>query len=141
MVSMRTPVANTHVHMTRIERLVAVAVVTNVALLILGHLDYIREDAAETLEWSIMAVFVVDVIVRWKEESREGFHNKWLLFDTALTICGLIPVTNAVAGLRLLRLVRVLRLVHLSRHMFVHGRAVVAVARAARAGTKVKALV
>jgi voltage-gated sodium channel len=58
----------------------------------------------------ILAVFVVEIVLKLLAYGRRFFHSGWNLFDFTIVAIAVMPVTEAAAVLRALRVLRVLRL-------------------------------
>ena len=65
------------------------------------------------LDVAILAVFVVEIVLRIAAHGRRFFTDPWSLFDFAVVAIALVPTSGPLAVLRTLRVLRVLRLLTL----------------------------
>jgi len=63
----------------------------------------------KTLDRAILAVFVVEIVLRIVAHRGAFFRDPWSLFDFAVVTIALVPATGQLAVLRALRVLRVLR--------------------------------
>lgn len=64
-----------------------------------------------TLDRAILAVFVLELILRIAAHGRRFFTDAWSLFDLAVVLISLAPASEAFSVLRAMRVLRVLRLI------------------------------
>ena len=69
------------------------------------------------LDRLILAVFVVEVILRLIADFKGFWRNPWRIFDFVIVTISLIPATGALSAMRAFRILRVLRLVSQVRAM------------------------
>jgi voltage-gated sodium channel len=67
--------------------------------------------ALTILDHAILAVFVVELVLRIGYRRAEFFRDGWSLFDLAVVVIALSPTSDSLAVLRALRVLRVLRLI------------------------------
>lgn len=65
----------------------------------------------ETLDHTLLAIFVVEVVTRLAVTGRNFFRDPWNVFDFIVITLSLMPQTGPLSVLRALRVLRVLRLV------------------------------
>jgi len=59
----------------------------------------------------ILAIFVIEILLRLYADFKGFWRNPWRLFDFAVVVIALIPTTGALSVLRAFRILRILRLV------------------------------
>ncbi|MEM9709343.1 MAG: ion transporter [Pseudomonadota bacterium] len=59
----------------------------------------------------ILAVFVVEIVLRFVADPRGFWRDPWRIFDLTIVVIALMPATGALSILRAFRILRVLRLV------------------------------
>lgn len=69
------------------------------------------------LDRLILAVFVIEVILRLIADFKGFWRNPWRIFDFVIVTISLIPATGALSAMRAFRILRVLRLVSQVRAM------------------------
>jgi voltage-gated sodium channel len=67
--------------------------------------------ALHAVDRTLLAVFVVELLLKLFGHGRAFFRSPWNLFDTAVVGIALVPATGGLSVLRALRVLRVLRLV------------------------------
>jgi len=77
----------------------------------------------KTLDAVILAIFVVELLLRIAAHGFRFFKDPWSLFDFAVVAIALVPASGPLAVLRTLRVLRVLRILTLmpSMRKVVHG--------------------
>ena len=68
-------------------------------------------DLLHALDRVALAVFVVEIALRWYARGTRFLRDPWNLFDTAIVGVALVPATGAFGVLRTLRIFRALRLI------------------------------
>ncbi|MCW2306430.1 ion transporter [Rhodobium gokarnense] len=63
------------------------------------------------LDRIILAIFVIELVLRVIVHGRRFFVDPWSLFDTFVVAIALVPATGSLSVLRALRILRVLRLI------------------------------
>ena len=63
------------------------------------------------LDKAILAVFVVEILIRMIVDFRGFWRDPWRIFDFVVVGIALVPTTGALSALRAFRILRVLRLV------------------------------
>jgi voltage-gated sodium channel len=69
------------------------------------------------LDRLILAVFVIEVVLRLIADFKGFWRNPWRIFDFVIVTISLIPATGALSAMRAFRILRVLRLVSQVRAM------------------------
>ena len=69
------------------------------------------------LDRLILAVFVIEVVLRLIADFKGFWRNPWRIFDFVIVTISLIPATGALSAMRAFRILRVLRLVSHVRAM------------------------
>jgi len=77
----------------------------------------------KTLDAIILAIFVIELLLRMAAHGFRFFKDPWSLFDFAVVAIALVPASGPLAVLRTLRVLRVLRILTLmpSMRKVVHG--------------------
>ena len=70
-------------------------------------------DVLHAIDYTVLAVFVVELLSRFFVYRRRFFRDPWRVFDFVVVGMGLMPAGGAFTVLRALRVLRVLRLVSL----------------------------
>ncbi len=102
------------------HRLTDGVIVVNLAVVIFGLLFHSAEDVLEHVHTGIICWFVVELVVRLR---MAGWHlarflrDPWASFDTAVVMLSLLPDLVGGSALRVVRLARFARTVHLVRHL------------------------
>jgi voltage-gated sodium channel len=68
-------------------------------------------DQLRFLDKCILAIFVVEIVLKVIAHGRGFVRDPWNLFDTAVIAIALVPATESLSVLRALRILRVLRLI------------------------------
>ncbi|WP_273736612.1 ion transporter [Mycolicibacterium septicum] len=92
-------------------------VVANAAATALGLVDHEHHEMAEHIETACLTYFACEMGVRvWlaRADLRGWMRNGWNVFDALVTGMAMLPFLGA--GVAVLRLGRLARLVHLTRH-------------------------
>jgi hypothetical protein len=101
----------------RLDRLVAGVIVANTGLLVWGVFGH--SEWADRLETLCIAFFIGEIVVRLHRH-RWRLHvflrQQWNAFDTVVIVLALTPGLGG-AGITLLRVARLARIVHLGRHI------------------------
>jgi len=95
------------------QRTIVVLIVVNAAILGLETSPSVMTTVGETLlalDRAILAVFVVELLLRIGAHGRSFFRDPWSLFDTFVVGIALVPSSEGFAVLRALRVLRVLRI-------------------------------
>jgi len=98
------------------DRLVAVVIVANTALLMWGVIGH--NELADRLETLCLAFFVGEILWRLHQHRWQPvafLRHKWNAFDTAVILLAFMPSLGV--GVTLLRVARLARIVHLGRHV------------------------
>ncbi|MEO9459917.1 MAG: ion transporter [Lentilitoribacter sp.] len=69
------------------------------------------------LDRAILAIFVIEVIMRLIADFKGFWRNPWRIFDFVIVTISLIPATGALSAMRAFRILRVLRIVSQVRAM------------------------
>lgn len=98
----------------RVERLVIALIVVNAVTLGLETSPSVMAKAGWALlaiDRAILAVFVVELLLKLYALGLRFWRNPWNVFDVAVVGIALLPATGSLAVLRSLRVLRLLRLV------------------------------
>lgn len=98
----------------RFTRFITALIVINAALLGLETVPTVMEPWGWLIvggDRLILAVFVVEILLRMAAHGRHFWRDPWSLFDVAVVGVALVPSTGSLSVLRALRILRVLRLV------------------------------
>lgn len=101
-------------------RAVIVLIVINAVILGLETYPAVMDaygDLLHTINGVIIAIFVVEIVLRIYAYGWPFFKDGWNLFDFFVVIAALVPAGAASGALRLLRLLRVFRLLSAVRSM------------------------
>lgn len=99
------------------ERIARFAIFATFAVFIWGLLDHANEELIEKIDVAILCFFILEAAIRIKAAGRWFWRDGWLLFDIVVIFLGLPVVAHMLgADLMALRVMRVARLMHLSRH-------------------------
>ena len=96
------------------ERAVIALIVFNAIILGMETSPTLMAEAGgvlRALDRAILAIFVVELLVRLLADPRGFVRDPWRWFDTAIVAIALVPATGALSVLRAFRILRVLRLV------------------------------
>jgi len=63
------------------------------------------------LDTAILAIFVVEIVLRLIADFKGFWRNPWRLFDFVVVVIALVPTTGALSVLRAFRILRILRLI------------------------------
>ena len=97
----------------RFQRLIIVLIFINAIILGLETSDAVMARYGEMLllaDRVILAIFVVELILRLAGHGLAFFRDPWSLFDFTVVVIAILPVTESFAVLRALRVLRVLRI-------------------------------
>ena len=100
------------------ERVITGLIIGNVGLLLWGRADPVHREFAEHLESVILLVFAAEMLVRLARHRWRLLRQPWVAFDCWVIALALLPVAPVNASA--LRLVRAVRLLHLSKHVGHH---------------------
>jgi hypothetical protein len=81
-----------------------------------GVADPGHADQAEMVEHIILAVFVAEMAIKLWSQRLAYFMSRWHLFDCVVIALALLPMLPGAAVLRLARISRLAKLLHLARH-------------------------
>jgi voltage-gated sodium channel len=98
---------------SRVQNFIMALIVINAVILGLETEPEIMQAYGETLvalDQAILAVFVVEILLRIFAHRLRFFRDPWSLFDFAVVGIALIPASGPFAVLRALRVLRVLRI-------------------------------
>jgi len=98
-----------------VQRLVVGLILLNAAIFGLETSSWAMATIGPALvlaDKAILALFVVEIVLRIVAHGRAFFRDPWSLFDLAVVSLGLLPATSSLTALRALRVLRVLRLLH-----------------------------
>lgn len=97
----------------RVQRVVVALILFNAILLGIEAMPDIAAGFGPWLGWLeaiVVAVFVVEIGLRWFARGWAFFRSGWNVFDVAVVGIALVPASGPLAVLRTLRVLRVLRL-------------------------------
>ena len=111
---------------SKVERVLIILILINALILGLETFPTIMErygTILKALDAVILAVFVVEIVLRIVAHGFRFFKDPWSLFDFAVVAIALVPASGPLAVLRTLRVLRVLRILTLmpSMRKVVHG--------------------
>jgi hypothetical protein len=93
------------------------AIVANAAVFVWSLADPVHADMADMAEHAITGLFVFELAWRWHAARwRLGFLRGWHLFDMVVIALSLLPVLPGAAVMRLARIARMAKFLHLVRH-------------------------
>jgi len=98
----------------RFERFIVIVIIINAITLGMETSKSIMAAVGPLLLWIdqiILAVFVVELLVKFAVYRLKFFHSPWRIFDFLVVGIALVPSAGAFSVLRALRILRVLRLV------------------------------
>ena len=98
----------------RVQRVITGLIVVNAATLGLETSDAVMKvagPALETLDRSILAVFVLELLAKISGRGLAFFRRGWNIFDLLVVGIAIVPAAGALSVLRALRILRVLRLI------------------------------
>ena len=104
----------------RIESILIVLILVNAVILGLETFSSIMQSYGallHTIDRIILAVFVVEIVLRIVAHGWRFFRDPWSLFDFSVIAIALIPASGPLAVLRTLRVLRVLRILTLMPSM------------------------
>ena len=104
---------STFIESSPVQRVIITLIVINAIILGLETSDSIMQQWGELLyaiDGAILAVFVVEIVLRILVHRLSFFRDPWSLFDFTVVAIALVPATGPLAVLRALRVLRVLRL-------------------------------
>jgi hypothetical protein len=101
------------------DRVVAGVVIANSAVVGIGLLGTgLDERVLDVAEVACLAFFCIELLIRfWTSGWRA---DGWMLFDSALIVIAVLPVGGTVLALRMARLARAARMLHLIKHAILH---------------------
>lgn len=105
---------------TAITRLVTVLIVLNAAILGIQTYPHLMADWGEvllTLDQLILAVFIIELTLRFVARGLGLLRDPWAVFDCLVVGVALVPASGPFAVLRALRVLRVLRLISINPNM------------------------
>jgi hypothetical protein len=97
-----------------LDRAALAAVAVNAALLAWGLVDESHEGLIEAADELVLLFFAGELGVRCWAAGRYFWRDRWLMFDAVVVAVALLPMN---INLLTLRVVRVARLTHFSRHV------------------------
>ncbi|WP_048470570.1 ion transporter [Mycolicibacterium chlorophenolicum] len=92
------------------------AIVANAGVFVWGLIDHHHERLAETIEHGILALFIVELVVTMAVQRAAFWRNPWHVFDVVVIAASLLPLLPGAAVLRVARLAKTAKLLHLARH-------------------------
>ena len=101
------------VEQTRVQNVIIVLILINAVMLGLETSPGVMAEAGGLIlmiDRAILAVFVVEIVLRLYAHRMDFWRDPWSVFDFAVVTIALIPATGPLAVLRALRVLRVLRL-------------------------------
>ena len=104
----------------RFERTIITLIAINAIILGLETSQEIMAEAGDvlrTLDRLILAVFVIEILMRLVAHGWRFFRDPWSLFDLTVVAIALVPASGPFAVLRALRALRVLRLISTAPRM------------------------
>jgi voltage-gated sodium channel len=96
------------------QRAITGLILVNAVVLALETSATVMAVAGAALLWldkCILAVFVVEIVLKLVAFGRGFFRDPWNIFDTLVVGIALVPATESLSVLRALRILRVLRLI------------------------------
>lgn len=110
----------------KVERFLIALILINALILGLETFPAVMERYGSVLlalDAIILAVFVVELLIRMTAHGWKFFKDPWSVFDFAVVAIALVPASGPLAVLRTLRVLRVLRILTLmpSMRKVVHG--------------------
>lgn len=101
-----------HHKLAWITKAIIAAIIINTFIMLWEIIDH--SELAEQIDLAILWFFVFEVGVRIKKAGRNFIRDRWLLFDIVIIGLALLPLGTNVTALRIMR---VARLTHMSRHL------------------------
>jgi len=98
----------------RFQRTIIVLILVNAVTLGLETSPWVMDRIGSfllVLDRTILAVFVVEIVLRLGAHGWRFFRDPWSLFDFVIVGIALVPASDAFSVLRALRILRVLRLI------------------------------
>lgn len=98
---------------SRVGGTIIALILLNALLLGLETWPQLMSIAGDQIIWidkAILAIFVVEILIRIIVYRSKFWHDPWSLFDFSVVVIALIPASGPFAVLRALRVLRVLRL-------------------------------
>jgi hypothetical protein len=102
------------------ERVTTGVIAGNGLIVIAVLLDPQLERLLGLIENAFLVFFLLELVLRMRQAGWDGFRDGWLMFDLVLVAVAVLPVGSGVLALRLARLARTARIVHLLRHSAIH---------------------
>lgn len=102
-------------HHPAFEAASTTVIVTNTAVVVWSLLDHRHEQQLEHLETVCLAFFALELAVRMRMHGWSFVRRPWCIADTVIIGLSLVPMLGA--GVAVLRVGRLARLVHLARHV------------------------
>ena len=102
-----------HNRSSPLDRVVMVAILTNLGLVAWSLVDDTNAELLERLDNAVLLFFACELAFR-VAFTRLFFRSFWNVFDACVIVAALLPVAGG--GLALLRLARLARSLHLMRH-------------------------
>ncbi|MGA0025229.1 MAG: ion transporter, partial [Burkholderiales bacterium] len=102
------------------QRLIIALILVNAAILGLETSPAVMADwggLLMRLDQAILAVFVIELVIRILAHGWRFFRDPWSVFDFIVIVIALLPATGPFAVLRALRVLRVLRLLTMVPNM------------------------
>lgn len=103
------------------ERSILSLIVFNAIILGMETSDVIMASALGPillmLDTIILAIFVIEIILRLVADFKGFWRNPWRIFDLVIVTISLIPSTGALSAMRAFRILRVLRVISQVRSM------------------------
>jgi hypothetical protein len=97
-----------------IEHVVTAVIVANAALVVAGLLVDGHEEAFEEMDLAALWFFAAELTVRLAMARLGFFHSLWNAVDAVIILLALLPVAGG--GIAVLRVARLARMAHLTRH-------------------------
>lgn len=97
----------------RVERFLIGLILINAVILGLETIPSVMQRFGvilETVDTAILAVFVIEIVLRIIAHGSRFFRDPWSLFDFAVVAIAVVPASGPLAVLRTLRVLRVLRI-------------------------------
>ena len=98
-----------------IEHVVTAVIVANAALVFAGLLVDGHETAFGEMDLAALWFFAAELTVRLAMARLRFFHNLWNTVDAVIILLALLPVAGG--GIAVLRVARLARMAHLTRHV------------------------
>jgi hypothetical protein len=100
-----------------LEKLTTAAIITNGAVFATGLALPAYAETTEMVEHVILGFFTVEMVLRWRAADWRLAHFRgWHLFDAIVVLLSVATVLPGSAVMRLARLAKLVKVLHLGRH-------------------------